>query len=433
MICRIVGTPRHGVAWVLLVCLLFAPGQASAQDADVQRARTYLDTARVLIDPERGLTSAGQYAELLELEARANRPDQARELTFLIHGLMLEDQRAKPEQYQHLLAAAFLDQGQTADALRVLEQIAAPNITTQNLYLRAVHQTTARFGLQRGVTLARQAFPRIADRRGVYCKLCYTLVLHDQADLALEFAEVTLDLTEIFLKLDAYLYIAVAMHQRGDRDNAVEVLEETYEKVRTYAVIATRASMLTDLAMAYLEIDEAERSRALMTEAAEVAQTIDPQSMQLNDAIKDVSIGWARLGDRERALAFIATSKNEFARNDVVKVLIEFDIKSGQFDRAAALNEQYAVIREHMFKSQVALALLERGELEPALSDLKAQAELAFGGEEMLRAGAASLSRQGQHVALLAWAEKFADRESRFHIALGAAEGLLPRQDMPGD
>ncbi|MFI4859133.1 MAG: tetratricopeptide repeat protein [Phycisphaerales bacterium JB063] len=412
--------------WILAATLAHP---ANAQAGDPARAQPHLDAARALVGPEHRY-AVQRYAQIAGLEARAGRTQNARELTHLIQGLILELPEDQRDPALYHLAQSYLDRGETDDAVRILRQAQTPTMMVRNIHLRAVHQTTARFGLQRGIELAREFFPEIMQRRDVYCKMCYTLAINDQADLALEFIDVAMDLTEIFLKIDAYRFAAVGMYKRGDQAGAAGVLDLAYEQAHTNEVITTRIGMLLDLAQAYQEIGIVEQALAMMAQAEEAFRDIDPDdTYDRNSAVEKIAKAWALLGNDGRAIAWLAVAPEGYGHDAVYKTLIQNHLDAGEVDQARALNDEHDAFMFGKFETAAALAALERGQAEPAISHIRAQLGSAFESSDLATQAAAALARHGHHQPLQQFIAAIEDPDTRYHAHLGAAQGYLPEDD----
>ena len=425
MLCR--STLRLGLAPLLTLLLLVTAATAAAQQPDLPRAQSHLDAARALINPDAGFSSVQLYSQLAPLEVQAQRPEKARELTHLVLGMMQADAPEKQSDYLYHLAQIYLAQDNTQEAINALSHYTKPRSLIDDLYLQAVHQTARRFGLQRAIDLAREAFPNVSNRRDVYCKLCYTLAFNGQADLAKEFIDVAMDLTEIYLKLDAYRFAAVGLHKAGDTEGGTAFLEDAFAQANAYNIVATRADMLIKLASAFHEIGRTDRARQLLELALQATEQIPADDYQRKTSFKNLALVYATLGDRDRALALLAQAPGTFGEDAVYKTIVEQDLAAGNLDRAKAFQDQRNLYFGNGFEVQAALATLDRGDAAAALAAfLKLSEDLVPGNWH--RDAAAAFARQGQHTAIQALLAKTKDPSSRRDLHLGAAAGYLGEQ-----
>lgn len=407
----------------LCLALLLCTQAAISQTNDLQHAQTHLDAARALIPADPAYTAASRYAEMVPLEVKANRPEMARELTFLIRGLMLEDDnKDNAARYTLLLAGAYLAQDKTEDALRVLESLGEPDSLSKQLYLQAIHQNVRRFGLQRGIDLAQKAFPSVMDRRSVYCKLCYTLAVKGEIKIAKEFIAVAMDLTEIYQKLDAYRYAAVGMHTVGDTQGAAAMLEEAVLQANAYDIATTKINMLVDLSATFTEIGNTDRSREMLVLAQAAIKDIKPDEFLREKAIRQVALGWAQLGERDTALQIIAMTQDPHHHTVVFKAIIKSDLLAGHIDRAEQLNNQHRIYIGDQLELQAALAKIKRGETASALTMYESMLNSFTPWQN--EAGQA-FATSGSHSALQALAPKIKNLQNRYQLHLGAAQGYL--------
>lgn len=409
----------------LLMFLLSAaaPLEAHALGTDVQRAQAHLDAARALI-PEKPLSAkATKRTELAELEVEADRPEKARETGFLVRGIM-QDDPTKADHYIHLIARIALAQDKTQDAANALEQVAKPDIFTKNIRLEVTQQLTRRFGLQRGVTYAREHFPDPMSRRDVYCKLCYTLAANGNEKTAREFIDISLDLTEIFGKLDAYRFAAFGLHTAGDSKGAAAFLEDALQQAEKYPIATTRVSMLSELAVTFDEIGQAKRALEVIRLAEAAAIEIEPDNYARDSEFERIAEAYALMRQHNAALHWVAQTKDGKGNSSLYKRLVEQDLKAGNEARARQLNKDKNVYFGSGFETRVALAKIERGDSAGALADFTKMLD-GFGSKDWCREAGAGFARMGQHTALAALLAKIETPEGRYNLHLGAAEGYL--------
>ncbi|MFK7787935.1 MAG: hypothetical protein AB8C95_00395 [Phycisphaeraceae bacterium] len=411
------------IAIACAVCVW--PSVAKAQSTDLERARAHLDAARALIPEQPLLAKATKWAELAEFEVKADRPEKAREVGFFLSGI-LQEEPDRPDDYIHLIAQTMLAQDKTQEAVNALGRVSKPSARTSSLYLEAAHQMTRRFGLQRGILLAREAFPDAMDRRSVYTKLCYTLTKNGQTKTAKEFIDITFDLFEIFIKIDAYRYAAVGLHTAGDTPGAIAILDSMLDQVANYQIATTRAQMYCELAATYNEIGQANRAKAMMQRAAESLSQVEPDKYTLQGLRQDVAVSWAQLGHRDQALQLINVIENKSMQRDVYEAVIQHDIAIGQVDRAKALNDQHRVFMLTEFNTDVAMWALKRGEANAALQSFIAFTE-DFATDKWHREVARNFAKQGQHIAIQALLAKIEKADDRYAFHVGAAEGYLKK------
>lgn len=415
---------RMFVKFFIPALLGLAAFHAQALTADQLRAQAHLDAARALIKPDPAIRAANKYVQLAGLEHRVGRDKQAREAGYMIRGLMQEDTKNDKDDYLRMIARIQLDTGQTENAVNTLESTAEPDILTQNLQLEAAQQLTKRFGLQRGVTYARQAFASVMMRTDVYRKLCYTLAANGQADTALEFIEVTFDLLEIYEKLDAYRFAAYGLHTTGDIDRAAAILEDAVQQVQPYAVATTRSGMFTKLALTFCEIGRDQRGMEVLALAEAAAGEITAEDFSSDGAYEKIAEAYAVLGHRDQALQWIAKTRSGHIGFTLSKRLVDLDLYAGNTERAKQFSDETRAYFGTAFDVRVAMALLQRGDTAGALAGFIKLTE-GFSPDKWHREAAAAFARKGQHDAIATLLPKIEKADDQFNFHLGAAEGYL--------
>lgn len=329
------------IATFLLAVLLMLPSLTLAQDTtDTQAAAiTHLDTLRASVEKLEGRTKLDRLSELAAFEVLAGRTIRAHQ----IERTLQKHLEATPDDDAALAALA-----RTQIALRQWDNA----ITTLNkssksarllpLYEELLVALVYAGDFEGARARARIIIPDTMDRARAYQLMLIALTEMGQADQAIAMLNDTFDLIAAFSKHRAYVAMAQVLVKQQKHDLARQLMYDIYTLSRRESVASTRISLAGELAEGFVLVGDPQTARRMLSEAEQDLTQIDAEknAYQYNGSLAALAIGWAQLGeiDKARSLHDQLTSSSD--KNKAAKAITHALVRARKLQEASDYGKQ---------------------------------------------------------------------------------------------
>ena len=412
----------------MLAVLLVIPSLVLAQTAADRQAIIIdqLEALRVSSAKIQGKTHLDRQAELAVLEAKAGRMDRAQQIAQTLSLIVNSTPNAEDDTAILALARAQAALGQWDAATATLSKAKqAYRLEPAHHQLLTAMVEAGQFKAARDK--ARVLIPSTMNRAKAYQLMLISHAQRGHFDEVMTFLDSTFDLTSAFSKQHGYVALAQVFVEQNQLAKARQLMQDIYTQSRGESVATTRISLAGDLIEGFAVVNDLQTARVMLQQAEQdLAGLTDARdSFSYNRCLAALVIGWARLGDLDKAMSFYNQMNKPSEQNNANVAIVKAMFRAGRMEQAQQFGKEDNRVRDNELLIQEIAVRLEKRDFTGAIMRARQMNQYDFSRSSVLRSVASSLAQAGQIQTLEDLIANMRSDDAVDSVRLGLIEGLL--------